>query len=93
VNLPSASIGFCLNVATGPFVLHHVNNIEISHPELYNDGRFVVHGLMGEVERVMAEADDVVVNTFLEMEPEYVTGYAKAWKMKVWTIGPVSFHH
>jgi hypothetical protein len=55
VKLPSASIGFCLNVAAepGPFVLHHVNlnvdGIEVSHPELYNDGRFVVHGLHGFV--------------------------------------------
>jgi hypothetical protein len=77
----------------GPFVLHHINDIEISHPELYNDGQFVVHRLTGEVEWVMAEADGVVVNTFLEMEPEYVTGYVEAWKMKVWTIGPVSLHH
>jgi hypothetical protein len=41
----------------------------------------------------MAEADGVDVNTFLEMEPEYVAGYAEAWKMKVWTVGPVSLHH
>ncbi|KAK3153995.1 hypothetical protein QOZ80_2BG0184460 [Eleusine coracana subsp. coracana] len=51
VKLPTASIGFCLNVAadTGPFAIHHVNlyvdGVEISHPELYNDGRYVVHGL------------------------------------------------
>jgi hypothetical protein len=55
VKLPSASVGFCLNVTAepGPFVLHHVNlyvdGIEISHPELYNDGRYVVHGLHGFV--------------------------------------------
>jgi hypothetical protein len=36
----------------------------------------------------MAEADGVDVNTFLEMEPEYVAGYAEARKMKVWTVGP-----
>jgi UDP-glucosyltransferase 73C len=45
------------------------------------------------VERVLAEADGLVVNTFLEMEPEYVAGYAEARKMKVWTVGPVSLHH
>jgi hypothetical protein len=28
--------------------------------------------------QVMAEADGVDVNTFLEMEPEYVAGYAEA---------------
>uniref|UniRef100_A0A0A9EWX6 FAS1 domain-containing protein n=1 Tax=Arundo donax TaxID=35708 RepID=A0A0A9EWX6_ARUDO len=55
VKLPSASMGFCLNVAAeqGPFVVHHVSlyvdGIEVSHPELYNDGRYVVHGLHGFV--------------------------------------------
>jgi hypothetical protein len=43
-------VSFCLNVAAepGPFILHHVNDIEISHPELYNDGRFMVHELAGD---------------------------------------------
>ncbi|TVU10159.1 hypothetical protein EJB05_43670, partial [Eragrostis curvula] len=55
LKLPSASVGFCLNVAAqpGPFVIHHVNlyvdGVEVSHPELYNDGRYVVHGLRGFV--------------------------------------------
>jgi hypothetical protein len=53
----------------------------------------MVHGLTVEVEPVMAEADGVIMNTFLEMEPEYITGYAEVWKMKVWTVGPVSLHH
>jgi hypothetical protein len=95
VYLLSASVGFCLNVAAEPasFVLHHINDIEISHLELYNDGWSMVHGLAGEVERVMDEADDVVVNTFWEMEPEYIAGYTEARKMKVWTVRPVSLHH
>jgi hypothetical protein len=88
-------VGFCLNIAaeSGLFVLHHINDIKISHPELYNDSQFVVHGLMSEVERVMAKANCVIVNTFLEMEPEYVAGYAEVRKMKVWSVGPVSLHH
>ncbi|TVU12103.1 hypothetical protein EJB05_45730, partial [Eragrostis curvula] len=45
------------------------------------------------VERASAEADGVIMNTFLEMDPEYVAGYAAARKMKVWTVGPVSFYH
>ncbi|KAL6882116.1 hypothetical protein ACP4OV_011588 [Aristida adscensionis] len=51
--LPSASAGFCLNVASerAAFAYHHaslyVDGIEVSHPELYNDGRYVVHGLHG----------------------------------------------
>jgi hypothetical protein len=45
------------------------------------------------VERARAEADGVIMNTFEEMEPEYVAGYAAARGMKVWTIGPVSLYH
>jgi hypothetical protein len=45
------------------------------------------------VERARAEADGVIVNTILEMEPEYVAGYAAARNMKVWTVGPVSAYH
>ncbi|KAF8660846.1 hypothetical protein HU200_057436 [Digitaria exilis] len=45
------------------------------------------------VERACAEADGVIMNTFEEMEPEFVAGYAAARKMKVWTVGPVSTYH
>lgn len=53
VKIPSASVGFCLNVVSerGPFSIHYtrlyVDGVEVSHPELYNDGRYVVHGLHG----------------------------------------------
>ncbi|CAM0912485.1 unnamed protein product [Alopecurus aequalis] len=46
-----------------------------------------------DVERARAEADGVVMNTFEEMEPEYVAGYAAARGKKVWTVGPVSLYH
>ncbi|RLM54811.1 UDP-glycosyltransferase 73D1-like [Panicum miliaceum] len=46
-----------------------------------------------EVEQVLAEADGIVTNSFVEMEPEYVAGYAEARRMKVWTVGPVSLFH
>ncbi|KAJ1298090.1 hypothetical protein BS78_01G426800 [Paspalum vaginatum] len=55
VKLPSASVGFCLDVVAkrGPFSVHHaslyVDGVEVSHPELYDDGRYVVHGLHGFV--------------------------------------------
>jgi UDP-glucosyltransferase 73C len=45
------------------------------------------------IERARAEADGVIVNTVLEMEPEYVAAYAEARGMKVWTVGPVSLYH
>ncbi|CAN6164655.1 unnamed protein product [Urochloa humidicola] len=46
-----------------------------------------------EVEQVLTEADGIVTNSFLEMEPEYVAGYAEARRMNVWTVGPVSLYH
>ncbi|KQK21606.1 UDP-glycosyltransferase 73C6 [Brachypodium distachyon] len=46
-----------------------------------------------DVERAQAEADGIVMNSFLEMEPEYAAGYAAARGMKVWTVGPVSLYH
>ncbi|KQK21605.1 hypothetical protein BRADI_1g61897v3, partial [Brachypodium distachyon] len=46
-----------------------------------------------DVETARAQADGVVINTFLEMEPEYVAGYTAARGMKVWTVGPVSLYH
>ncbi|KAJ1286769.1 hypothetical protein BS78_03G377100 [Paspalum vaginatum] len=55
VKLPSANVGFCLDVVSqrGPFSVHHaslyVDGVEVSHPELYDDGRYVVHGLHGFV--------------------------------------------
>uniref|UniRef100_M8BCD1 Glycosyltransferase n=1 Tax=Aegilops tauschii TaxID=37682 RepID=M8BCD1_AEGTA len=49
--------------------------------------------LADEVELALAESDGVVMNSFLEMEPEYVAGYAAARNMKLWTIGPVSLYH
>ncbi|KAI4976274.1 hypothetical protein ZWY2020_049881 [Hordeum vulgare] len=49
--------------------------------------------LADEIELALAESDGVVMNSFLEMEPEYVAGYADARKLKLWTIGPVSLYH
>ncbi|XP_020190825.2 UDP-glycosyltransferase 73C6-like [Aegilops tauschii subsp. strangulata] len=46
-----------------------------------------------EIELALVEADGIVMNSFMEMEPEYVTGYAAARKMEVWTTGPVSLYH
>ncbi|WVZ82011.1 hypothetical protein U9M48_029328 [Paspalum notatum var. saurae] len=45
------------------------------------------------VERARAEADGVILNTFLDLEPEYVAAYAAARNMKVWTVGPVATYH
>ncbi|BAS84266.1 UDP-glycosyltransferase 73C12 [Oryza sativa Japonica Group] len=46
-----------------------------------------------DLERARAESDGVVINTVLEMEPEYVAGYAEARGMKLWTVGPVALYH
>uniref|UniRef100_A0A0D9VU76 Glycosyltransferase n=1 Tax=Leersia perrieri TaxID=77586 RepID=A0A0D9VU76_9ORYZ len=46
-----------------------------------------------DVERAWAESDGDVINTFLEMEPEFVAGYVAARGTKVWTVGPVALYH
>ncbi|VAH16550.1 unnamed protein product [Triticum turgidum subsp. durum] len=51
IKIPSASVNLCLNIDTvsGTFSVHHarlfVEGVETSHPEVYNDGRYIVHGL------------------------------------------------
>ncbi|PVH48396.1 hypothetical protein PAHAL_4G323000 [Panicum hallii] len=54
MKLLSAS-GFCLNVSAerGPFA---VDGVEISRPELFDNGRYVVHGLRGFVPRLSRES-------------------------------------
>ncbi|CAM0948807.1 unnamed protein product [Alopecurus aequalis] len=53
MKIPSASVGLCLKIAAerGPFGVHYArifaDGVLVSHPELYNDGRYVVHGLHG----------------------------------------------
>ncbi|TVU18357.1 hypothetical protein EJB05_34448, partial [Eragrostis curvula] len=39
------------------------------------------------------EADGVIVSTFLELEPEFIAGYATSKETKVWTVGLVSLYH
>lgn len=49
--LPTGAVGTCLTVSasTDEPGLLRVDGVEISYPELYNDGRLVVHGLNGVV--------------------------------------------
>ena len=53
MKIPSASVGLCLKIASerGPFGVRYAriyaDGVLVSHPELYNDGRYVVHGLHG----------------------------------------------
>ncbi|KAK1694936.1 hypothetical protein QYE76_011633 [Lolium multiflorum] len=49
VKIPSASLNLCLNIVTvrGTFSRLYVEGVEISHPDLYNDGRYIIHGLHG----------------------------------------------
>ncbi|XBJ16609.1 hypothetical protein VPH35_008199 [Triticum aestivum] len=53
VKIPSASVDLCIKIVLerGPFATGHAriyaDDVEVSHPDLYNDGRYVVHGLVG----------------------------------------------
>jgi hypothetical protein len=58
-SIPSASIGYCINVVSerGPFGINYaqlyVEGVEVSYPDLYNDGFFIIHGLQGLLRRLM----------------------------------------
>uniref|UniRef100_M8BKR3 Cytokinin-O-glucosyltransferase 1 n=1 Tax=Aegilops tauschii TaxID=37682 RepID=M8BKR3_AEGTA len=49
--------------------------------------------LADEIELALVESGEVVMNSFLEMDLEYVAGDAAARNMKPWTMGPVSLYH
>uniref|UniRef100_A0ACD5ZEI8 Uncharacterized protein n=1 Tax=Avena sativa TaxID=4498 RepID=A0ACD5ZEI8_AVESA len=59
--------------------------------------RFLRHpavGTLGEdIDRALAQGAGMILNTFLELEPDHVRGLADAWGKTVWSVGPVSLHH
>ncbi|KAJ4723647.1 Glycosyltransferase [Melia azedarach] len=45
------------------------------------------------IDAVHGSAYGVIVNSFEELEPDYVTEYEKIKDVKVWCVGPVSLHN
>ncbi|XP_058077124.1 UDP-glycosyltransferase 73C6-like [Magnolia sinica] len=79
-----------------PFVVPHLpHRIEITKAQL--PGAFATASDIAEIREKMREAelisDGVVVNSFYELEPEYIENYQKATGKKAWTIGPVSLYN
>jgi hypothetical protein len=65
-------------------------HVEISRAR--SPGNFTGPGMKEFGEEIMSEserADDLVVNSFAEMEPMFVDAYEAAMSKKVWTIGPL----
>uniref|UniRef100_A0ACD6ACR7 Uncharacterized protein n=1 Tax=Avena sativa TaxID=4498 RepID=A0ACD6ACR7_AVESA len=58
---------------------------------------FLRHPAMGtlgeDIDRALAQGAGLILNTFMELEPDHVRGLASAWGKRVWTVGPVSLHH
>ncbi|XP_058076382.1 UDP-glycosyltransferase 73C3-like [Magnolia sinica] len=76
-----------------PFVIPGLpHRIEITKSQLLVDMNANLE--LQQVNEKLIEGDlksyGVVVNSFEELEPEYVESYQKACGKKVWTVGPVS---
>lgn len=79
-----------------PFVIPGLpQRIEITKAQL--PGAFVALPDLGDVRDRMQEAEStaygVVVNSFDELEHEFIEEYEKAVKKKVWCVGPVSLRN
>ncbi|KAI4378708.1 hypothetical protein MLD38_016148 [Melastoma candidum] len=60
-------------------------------PGLFNPGKGLTFQKIRKELNVSAEsADGLIVNTFEELEREYVKGLKKVWGDKVWCVGPLS---
>ncbi|XP_062167678.1 UDP-glycosyltransferase 73D1-like [Alnus glutinosa] len=79
-----------------PFVIPGIpHRIEITKAQL--PGAFVALPDLDDFRNKMQEAEStangVVVNSFHELEREYIEEYEKAIKKKVWCVGPVSLRN
>lgn len=76
-----------------PFVVPGLpHRIEITRSQMPNNlaPKKSMQGLVKEILDAEAASRGIIVNSFQELEPEYVELYEKAVGKKTWTIGPVA---
>ncbi|KAA8516601.1 hypothetical protein F0562_016893 [Nyssa sinensis] len=77
-----------------PFVVpglpHQINLTRAQLPESLNPGSSDLINVRNKMTATESISDGIVVNTFEELEPEYVEEYRKIKRGRVWCIGPVS---
>ncbi|XP_015898531.1 UDP-glycosyltransferase 73C10 [Ziziphus jujuba] len=70
------------------------HRIELTRAQIFGvfseDSNPHLEDIKEKIQEAEKEAYGVVVNSFEELEAEYVEGYKKVTKRKVWCIGPVS---
>uniref|UniRef100_A0A2N9GP51 Glycosyltransferase n=1 Tax=Fagus sylvatica TaxID=28930 RepID=A0A2N9GP51_FAGSY len=62
-------------------------------PNAFNPGSVVLKDLHQEIKAAELTAHGLIVNTFEELEPEYIKEYKKLKRGNVWCIGPVSLYN
>lgn len=77
-----------------PFIVpglpHRIELTKKKLPENLNPGSPDLTDFRNKMVAAESVADGIIVNTFEELEPEYVQIYRKVKGRKVWCIGPVS---
>lgn len=73
-----------------PGLPHRIELTKSQLPENLNPGSPDLTEVRDKMVAAESIADGILVNTFEELEPEYVKMYKKVKGLKVWCIGPVS---
>lgn len=73
-----------------PGLPHRVEMTKAKLPENLNPGSADLTNVRNKMRAAEAVADGIVVNTFEELEAEYVNEYKRVKGNNVWCIGPVS---
>lgn len=73
-----------------PDMPHRIELTKVQLPEILNPGSEDLTEVRDKIRAADNTADGIVINTFQELETEYVKEYKKFKGDRVWCIGPVS---
>jgi hypothetical protein len=76
-----------------PGLPHRIELTKAQLPNAFNPGSVVLKDLHQEIKAAELTAHGLIVNTFEELEPEYIKEYKKLKRGNVWCIGPVSLYN
>jgi hypothetical protein len=76
-----------------PCLPHRIELTKAQLPEIFNPGKMHLSNLQQEIEAAEMAAYGTILNTFEELETEYIKEYRKVKGGKAWCIGPVSLYN
>jgi UDP-glucosyl transferase 73C len=76
-----------------PCLPHRIELTKAQLPDVFNPSTLHLNDLQQEIEAAEMAAYGTILNTFEELEPEYIKEYRKVKGGKVWCIGPVSLYN